>query len=98
LPFNFKCGNVYIYILHRPICRTVSDAVHVLDVIVGFDPRDYEATKSAAKFIPSGGYKQFLNKQGLNGKKIGVLRNPFLIHYKGSNVTSIFEDHLNVLR
>lgn len=81
-----------------PICRTVSDAVHVLDVIVGFDPRDYEATKSAAKFIPSSGYKQFLNKQGLKAKKIGVLRNPFLIPYKGSNVTSIFEDHLNLLR
>ncbi|KAI5388067.1 hypothetical protein KIW84_073958 [Lathyrus oleraceus] len=81
-----------------PICRTVSDAVHVLDVIVGFDPRDYEATKSAAKFIPSGGYKQFLKKQGLKGKKIGVLRNPFLIPYKGSKVISIFEDHLIVLR
>ncbi|XP_058768675.1 probable amidase At4g34880 [Vicia villosa] len=78
-----------------PMCRTVSDAVHVLDVIVGFDPRDYEATKSAEKFIPSGGYKQFLNKQGLKGKIIGVLRDPFLV---GSNVTSIFEDHLNVLR
>ncbi|CAI8616796.1 unnamed protein product [Vicia faba] len=81
-----------------PICRTVSDAVHVLDVIVGFDPRDYEATKSAAKFIPSGGYLQFLNKKGLKGKKIGVLRNPFLIPYKGSKVISIFENHLNVLR
>ncbi|PNY02044.1 amidase C869.01-like protein [Trifolium pratense] len=81
-----------------PIGKTVSDAVLVLDVIVGFDPRDYEATKSAAKLIPSGGYKQFLNKQGLKGKKIGVLRNPFLIPYKGSNVTSIFEDHLNLLR
>lgn len=87
-----------ICFLFRPICRTVSDAVHVLDVIVGFDPRDYEATKSAAKFIPSGGYKQFLKKQGLKGKKIGVLRNPFLIPYKGSKVISIFEDHLIVLR
>jgi len=87
-----------MYILHRPICRTVSDAVHVLDVIVGFDPKDYEATKSAVKFIPSGGYKQFLNKHGLNGKKIGVLRNLFLIPYEGSNVISIFEDHLNLLR
>ncbi|XP_027355474.1 probable amidase At4g34880 [Abrus precatorius] len=81
-----------------PICRTVSDAVHVLDAIVGFDPRDYEATKSAAKFIPSGGYKQFLNKEGLKGKKLGVVRNPFFDPCKGSNVISIFEHHLNVLR
>lgn len=84
--------------MYSPICRTVSDAVHVLDVIVGFDPRDSEATKSAAQFIPPGGYKQFLNKQGLQGKKIGVLRDPFLIPYEGSDVISIFEDHLNILR
>ncbi|PON83428.1 Amidase [Trema orientale] len=31
---------------------TVSDAVYVLDAIVGYDPRDHEATKAAAKFIP----------------------------------------------
>ncbi|CAN1307613.1 Probable amidase At4g34880 [Linum perenne] len=53
-----------------PICRTVSDAVYVLDAIVGFDPRDCEATNEAAKFIPSGGYKQFLKKDGLKGKKL----------------------------
>ncbi|KAG4966947.1 hypothetical protein JHK87_032598 [Glycine soja] len=50
---------------------TVSDAVHVLDVIVGFDPRDHEATKSAAKLIPPNGYKQFLKIDGLKGKKLG---------------------------
>lgn len=84
--------------LCRPICRTVSDAVHVLDVIVGFDPRDSEATESAAKFIPQGGYKQFLKKEGLKGKKLGIVRNPFMDSYNGSNAISIFEDHLNVLR
>lgn len=87
-----------MYFLHRPICRTVSDAVHVLDVIVGFDPRDYEATGSAAKFIPPGGYKQFLKKEGLKGKKLGVVRNPFLNPYNGSIAISIFEHQLNVLR
>ncbi|RZB74017.1 putative amidase [Glycine soja] len=50
---------------------TVSDTVHVLDVIVGFDPRDHEATKSAAKLIPPNGYKQFLKIDGLKGKKLG---------------------------
>ncbi|KAJ7967194.1 Amidase [Quillaja saponaria] len=81
-----------------PLCRTVSDAVHVLDVIVGFDPRDYEATKAAAKFIPSGGYKQFLVKEGLKGKRLGVVRNPFFNSYNGSTAIPVFEDHLNVLR
>ncbi|GER50285.1 glutamyl-tRNA(Gln) amidotransferase subunit A [Striga asiatica] len=55
-----------------PICRTVSDAVYVLDSIVGFDSRDSEATKAAAKFIPVDGYTQFLNKDGLKGRRLGV--------------------------
>ncbi|OAY75882.1 putative amidase [Ananas comosus] len=60
-----------------PICRTVSDAVHVLDAIVGYDPDDAEATKLASKYIPQGGYKQFLNLEGLKGKRLGILRKGF---------------------
>lgn len=82
----------------RPICRTVSDAVYVLDAIVGYDPRDHEATKAAAEFIPQGGYKQFLKQDGLKGKRIGVVRNPFLDSYNGSSSISAFETHLNTLR
>lgn len=62
------------FLYHRPICRNVLDAVYVLDAIVGFDPRDSEATKEASKFIPVGGYKQFLNEDGLTGKRLGVVR------------------------
>lgn len=51
----------------RPICRTVSDAVIVLDAIVGYDPLD-EATKTASQFISKGGYKQFLTARGLRGR------------------------------
>uniref|UniRef100_M0ZMX1 Amidase n=2 Tax=Solanum tuberosum TaxID=4113 RepID=M0ZMX1_SOLTU len=50
-----------------PICRNVTDAVYMLDVIVGSDPRD-EVTTEAAKYIPEGGYKQFLVEDGLKGK------------------------------
>ncbi|KAH7850752.1 hypothetical protein Vadar_002513 [Vaccinium darrowii] len=81
-----------------PICRTVSDAVQVLDAIVGFDPRDFEATKEAAKFIPAGGYKQFLNLDGLKGKRLGVVRNPFLALLNKSTGASTFENHLHTLR
>ncbi|KAG7978168.1 hypothetical protein I3843_05G070000 [Carya illinoinensis] len=81
-----------------PISRTVSDAVYVLDVIVGFDPQDYEATKEAAKFIPVGGYKQFLDPNGLRGKRLGVVRNPFLEFLNGSSVIQEFERHLNTMR
>jgi amidase len=83
---------------YRPICRTVTDAVYVLDAIVGFDPRDYEATKAATVFIPKGGYRQFLNGDGLKGKKLGVVRKPFLDSYNGSIAIPTFEHHLNVLR
>ncbi|KAJ6402941.1 hypothetical protein OIU84_014948 [Salix udensis] len=81
-----------------PICRTVSDAVYVLDAIVGFDPRDSEATTKAAEFIPAGGYKQFLRKDGLKGKRVGVVRNPFFDSFNDSTVISTFNHHLKVLR
>ncbi|KAG6619809.1 hypothetical protein I3842_Q080800 [Carya illinoinensis] len=81
-----------------PICRTVTDAVYLLEAIVGFDPKDYEATKAAAKFIPAGGYSQFLKKDGLQGKRLGVVRYPFLDSYNGSTAITAFEHHLNVLR
>ena len=38
----------------------VSDVVYVLDAIAGFDYND-KATEDASKYIPRGGYKQFLN-------------------------------------
>ncbi|KAI3446223.1 hypothetical protein Pfo_002888 [Paulownia fortunei] len=81
-----------------PICRTVSDAAYVLDSIVGFDPRDSEATKAAAKFIPLGGYTQFLNEDGLKGKRLGVVKNPFLALANVSSGSPIFEAHLQTLR
>ncbi|XP_057966606.1 probable amidase At4g34880 [Malania oleifera] len=80
-----------------PICRTVSDAVYVLDAIVGFDPRDSDATGEAAKFIPAGGYKQFLNEDGLKGKRLGVVRDPFFDSFNGSSAVSTFEHHLKTL-
>lgn len=70
----------------------------MLDVIAGFDPQDYEATKEAAKFIPVGGYKQFLNPDGLKGKRLGVVRNPFVSLLNKSSVIQAFERHLNTMR
>ncbi|CAL1410228.1 unnamed protein product [Linum trigynum] len=81
-----------------PICRTVSDAVYVLEAIVGYDPRDHEATKEAAGFVPLGGYKQFLKRDGLRGKRIGVVRSPFLDSVNDSTVLTAFELHLKVFR
>ncbi|KAK6916687.1 hypothetical protein RJ641_019548 [Dillenia turbinata] len=57
----------------RPICRTVADAVQVLDAIVGIDPRD-SATIRASRYIPPGGYKKFLKADGLRGKRLGIAK------------------------
>ncbi|KAL1186517.1 hypothetical protein V6Z11_A01G183300, partial [Gossypium hirsutum] len=80
-----------------PMARTVVDAVHLLNAIVGFDPRDSEATSETAQFIPDGGYKQFLNEDGIIGKRLGVVRHPFLDTLNRSTV-STFENHLELLR
>ncbi|KAF5951616.1 hypothetical protein HYC85_009560 [Camellia sinensis] len=81
-----------------PICRTVEDAVYVLDVIAGFDPRDDEATREGSQFIPEGGYKQFLKNEGLKGKRLGVVRSPFVDKLHDSAIAASFEDHLSTLR
>ncbi|TXG64811.1 hypothetical protein EZV62_011805 [Acer yangbiense] len=78
-----------------PICRTVADAVYVLDAIVGFDRND-AATREASKYIPHGGYKQFLKPYGLNKKRLGIVRNPFVVN--GSVVTKVFEHHIQTMR
>ncbi|KAK8522194.1 hypothetical protein V6N13_115167 [Hibiscus sabdariffa] len=79
------------------MARTVADAVHLLDAIVGFDPRDSEATSEAARFIPDGGYRQFLNGYGIMGKRLGVIRRPFF-DMMNRFIVSAFENHLDLLR
>ncbi|KAK4378253.1 hypothetical protein RND71_000115 [Anisodus tanguticus] len=86
-----------ISLLFRPICRNVTDAVYMLDVIVGSDPRD-EVTMDAAKYIPEGGYKQFLKDDGLKGKRIGIVRHPFVEMIHGAIEKSAFQHHLDLLR
>lgn len=81
-----------------PLCRTVADAVYVLDAIVGFDPYDAEATRNALKYIPAGGYAQFLKINGLSGKRLGIVRNPFFEFSKGSAEDPAFKTHLKTLR
>jgi len=55
-----------------PMCRTVEDATRVLEVMAGFDPADSITRYSKGKIPDS--YQQFLNKDGLKGARIGVLR------------------------
>jgi len=55
-----------------PMCRTVEDAVRVLQVIAGYDPKDPITQHSEGKVQKD--YLQYLNKDGLKGARIGVLR------------------------
>jgi len=55
-----------------PMCRTVEDATRVLEVMAGFDPADALTAYSRGK-IPEN-YTQYLEKDGLKGARIGVLR------------------------
>lgn len=80
-----------------PICRTVSDAVHVLDVIVGFDELDAEATRVASKYIPSGGYGRFLRMDGLKGKRVGI-PNGFFTGAYGKTQLRVYQKHLSTMR
>ena len=98
--FLFILVNYYSCSLfeRRPLCRTVSDAVHVLEAIVGYDPRDEEATRAASKYIPQGGYQQFLKVEGLKGKRLGILRAGFFEFSKGSIRQKTFEGHFNTMR
>ncbi|CAN6175387.1 unnamed protein product [Urochloa humidicola] len=78
-----------------PMCRTVSDAVHVLDAIVGYDKLDAEATGAASKYIPRGGYTQFLRVDGLKGKRIGVC-NAFFV-WSDDEHLDVYSKHLDTM-
>lgn len=56
-----------------PIARTVEDAAKLLDFIVGYDPNDKQTAYGVGQ-VPNGSYTQFLDKNGLKGARIGVLR------------------------
>ena len=55
-----------------PMCRTVEDAVRVLEVIAGHDPQDPVTEDSIGRVEDS--YQKFLDKDGLQGARIGVFR------------------------
>lgn len=55
-----------------PMCRTVEDAVRVLEVIAGYDLND-PITEKCKGIVPEN-YTQFLDKEGLKGVRVGVFR------------------------
>eukprot|EP00249_Psilotum_nudum_P011276 c23073_g1_i2 orf=670-1992(-) len=80
-----------------PICRTVADAVAVLDAIVGLDEMDITTTQ-AVRFIPKEGYKQFLKLEGLRGKRIGIAENLFVDLGSTASDAAVIDDLVLTLR
>jgi amidase len=57
-----------------PMTRTVTDMAKLLDVMVGYDPDDPVTALGVGKIPDS--YTKFLDKNGLKGARIGILRTP----------------------
>jgi Asp-tRNA(Asn)/Glu-tRNA(Gln) amidotransferase A subunit family amidase len=55
-----------------PMARTVADLVALLDVLVGYDPEDPITAHGAAHVGES--FKRFLDANGLQGARLGILR------------------------
>ncbi len=58
-----------------PICRTVADAAALLSAMAGIDPADSATEASRGKAQPD--YTKFLDRNGLRGARIGVIRKFF---------------------
>jgi amidase len=75
-----------------PMARTVPDAVAMFDVIAGYDPADPVTAASQGKRPDS--YLKFLDKDGLRGARIGVLRQLFAGADRDPEVLRLFEQAL----
>jgi amidase len=56
-----------------PMGRTVEDVAKSLGILTGIDSTDSKTLASAGNFMTD--YSKFLNKDGLKGKRIGLLKN-----------------------
>ena len=63
-----------------PMARTVADAAALLNITSGTDPEDTFTREAETKGQPD--YTEFLNPEGLKGKRLGVAREFFDFHPK----------------
>lgn len=75
-----------------PMTRTVTDGVKVFDVVAGYDPADPYTEMGKDRVEPD--YTEFLQKEALQGKRIGVLRALVDTEDADPEITTIFEQAL----
>lgn len=63
-----------------PMARTVRDAAICLGIIAGVDSSDDKTMAGQGKLYKD--YTQFLNKNGLSGKRIGFYKTPMGVNFK----------------
>ncbi len=76
-----------------PMCRTVTDAAHLLGALTGVDPRDPATRASQGKTAPD--YTQGLEPGALRGVRLGVARKGFGF---GPKMAPVFEEALRALK
>ncbi|NLI91647.1 MAG: amidase [Peptococcaceae bacterium] len=76
-----------------PITRSVADAAVLLNILAGVDPSD-KITAAAQGHIPSD-YSAFLKKDGLKGKRLGVVK---AIVGQDPEVTKVFNKALEDMK
>lgn len=76
-----------------PMARSVSDAATALGAMVGIDPADSKTAASENKSYTD--YSQFLNADGLKGKRIGWYKRPTGRNFK---VDALMEETLEYLK
>ena len=79
-----------------PMARSVADAVAVLDVIAGYDPADPVTAAGQGKRPDS--YLKFLDKEGLRGARIGVVRQLFMGPETDPEILKLMEQALADLK
>ncbi|MBT8252634.1 MAG: amidase [Bacteroidia bacterium] len=75
-----------------PMARTVTDAAICLSVLTGLDNSDEKTLGSRDKFVSD--YTQFLNDNGLKGKRIALYKRPVGRHYKVDSLFYQAVDHI----
>ena len=94
-----RSGIVPLYLdrdVGGPMARTVEDAVRILEVLAGSDPRD-PVTADADRRLPPGGYLAHLRSDGLEGARIGVVRQLSDTDTADPEVLARFHEALEVL-